>query len=182
MSTAKLRQSQAGFGLIEAMVSFLIILIGLISILALLSKAVATTVESKDLTIANQLAREAIEGVFAARLLGAIRFDDIENVSRGGIFLDGFQPILRPGRRGIVNTQDVLDNPVPVQYTDPGKDNIYGTADDKIIDMTMFRRETRITTLEPSLKQLIVTVRFSPLGFGSPVTVTLTTLITPISS
>lgn len=127
------------------------------------------------------MAREGIEGVFAARILGTIRFEDIENVSARGMFLDGFQPIRRPGPNGIVNTRDDLIDPRPVRYIDPGRDNVYGTADDKVIDLSMFQRETRITDLEPTLKQITVNVRFYPLGSGSPVTVTLSTMITPIN-
>jgi hypothetical protein len=90
-------------------------------------------------------ARESLEAVYSARNDATIGFAGIQNVSNGGIFLDGFQPLFLAGANGIVGTQGqsgVLDRQIL-----PGPDGILGTADDEIIPLINFQRQILITPL-----------------------------------
>jgi hypothetical protein len=56
--------------------------------------------------IVAQKATEAVESVFAARDSKRLIWSQINNVSNGGVFLDGPQPLYKQGNDGIVNTAD----------------------------------------------------------------------------
>jgi prepilin-type N-terminal cleavage/methylation domain-containing protein len=167
-----------GFSLVELMGAMVVLLVGLLALASFLASGAALGMQSKDLSIANQLAKETMESVFAARIVGTLNFDSVQNVSRGGVFLDGPQDIRELGRDGLPNTAD--DGP-PLQYIDPGKDNTYGTDDDKVITFERFRREISITNEDPSglLRRITVKVRFTFKGITSEAT--LSSLMSPIN-
>jgi type II secretory pathway pseudopilin PulG len=162
----QLRIRQGGFSLIETMIAGLILVIGLVALAGLFG-------QSREDLIAKQKAREALEGVYSARNDATVGFDGIQNTSaKGGIFLDGFQPMFLAGPNGIVGTlgqSTVLDRQIL-----PGKDGIMKTADDEIIPLNNFQRQILITPLidstgniSPDIRQISVTVQVTSPGRGA---------------
>ena len=78
---------------------------------------------STPMLIAREKAREAIESVHAARDTGEFAWTTILNVADGGVFLNGAQPVRRPGIDGLVNTAD--DGAIETMNK-PGADGILG--------------------------------------------------------
>ena len=96
---------ERGFTLLEVMISILVLTIGLISMLAVFSLAMASTQTAQDDMIAKQEAAEAIESVFTARNTSQISWSQIQNVPNG-VFISGFQPIGWQGADGLDGTAD----------------------------------------------------------------------------
>jgi len=162
----------------ELMIAMSVLLFGLLAISGLLGTAVITAVHAKEQSVANQLAREAIESVYTARLMGTLDFNSIRNVSGGGIFLDGYQPINQAGADGLANTADD-QSAGPLTYTDPGKDGIYNTADDMTVKFENFERELLITDVNAALRKITVNVRYK---LNSQTTVlTMTTILSNLN-
>ena len=69
---------ERGFTLLEVMISILVLTIGLISMLAVFSLAMASTQTAQDDMIAKQEAAEAIESVFTARNTSQISWSRTE--------------------------------------------------------------------------------------------------------
>src|ERR1700716_2029695 len=142
-SNSQTRLKQAGFGLIEAMLASVILVVGLAGLAGLFGQSLTFLQYTREDLIAKQKAREALEAVYSARNDASVGFAGIQNVSNGGIFLDGFQPLFLAGANGIVGTQGqsgILDRQVL-----PGPDGIMGTADDEILPLSNFQRQIQIT-------------------------------------
>jgi type II secretory pathway pseudopilin PulG len=162
--TTRVRSRQVGFGLIEAMVAGIILIVGLAALAGLFAQSLNNLQYTREDLIAKQKAREALEGVYTARNDSTIGFAGIQNVSNGGIFLNGFQPLFLPGPNGIVGTAGqsaILDRQVL-----PGPDGIIGTADDIILPLNNFQRQILIQPLfdangniSPDIRQITVTVQ-----------------------
>ena len=141
----QLQSLQNGFGLLEAVIAAVILVVGLVSLAGLFGHSLTFLQYTREDLIAKQKAREALEAVYTARNDATIGFVGIQNVSNGGIFLDGFQPLFLAGPNGIVGTQGqsgILDRQVL-----PGRDGILGTADDEIIPLGNFQRQIQFTPL-----------------------------------
>jgi type II secretory pathway pseudopilin PulG len=169
------RKRELGFGLIEVMVSILILTIGLVSMLAVFSLAMAATQTAQDDMVAKQEAREALESIFTARNTSQINWDSIQNsATPPGIFLGGFNPILAPGPDGLVGTADDVPDPDPSCpgpsqcLKMPGPDGKLGTADDIYMPLNNFDRQIDIQPLNDNtgnqyagLRQVTVTIRYT---------------------
>jgi hypothetical protein len=163
------RVLQTGFGLLEAVISAVVLVIGLVGLAGLFSQSLASLQNTREDLIAKQKARESLEAVYSARNDATIGFAGIQNVSNGGIFLDGFQPLFLAGTNGIVGTtgeSGILDRQIL-----PGPDGIVGTADDIIIPLVNFQRQIQITPLidstgnvSPDIRQISVTVQVASPG------------------
>jgi len=158
---------ESGFGLLEVIIATVILSVGLLSLLALFATAVASTQSSQEDEIAHQLAADAMENIFTARDTAQIPFAQVKNVGNGGIFLDGFQPIMQAGADGLSGTLDDMTASPPIML--PGPDGILGTSDDVAYSLTNFTRQIQITdvmtpppnpVVNPFLRQLTVTVRY----------------------
>ena len=162
------RGKQQGFTLLETMVALCVLGIGLIALAAMLAGSMAYMNSSQADFIAQQKASEAIESIFTARDTQAVTYAQIQNVSTGGIFLDGPENLIDPGADGVVDTAD--DNAaLPDTIIKPGPDGILGTADDVAMSLGNFTRQIQINTvleadgvtIDPNLKQIVVTVSYS---------------------
>lgn len=158
-----------GFSLIEVMFAVVILSVGLMALLAVFAQAVSATKFSREDQIAKQKAREAIEGVYAARNDTSIAFSDIQNVSNSGIFNDGFRPLYLPGPNGIVNTAQ--DTTTLDRMVLPGPDGKLGTGDDVTVPLVNFQRQILITSVtnadgstNPDLRHITVTLRVTSPG------------------
>lgn len=160
---------EAGFTLIEVMISMVVLTVGLVSLLGVFGMAMATTQTAQQDLIAKQLASEAMESIFTARNTSQLQWSDVQNTSQGGIFLDSpqFQPIYNPGADGMTGTDDDAASGAKVLVS-PGKDGIVGTSDDVQLPLTNFQRSIQITPVLDStnnaltdLRNLTITVQYS---------------------
>src|ERR1700738_4964264 len=163
-SNSQTRLTQAGFGLIEAMLASVILVVGLAGLAGLFGQSLTFLVYTREDLIAKQKAREALESVYSARNDASVGFAGIQNINFGGIFLNGFQPLFLAGPNGIVGTVGqsvILDRQILA-----GPDGILGTADDIIIPLSNFQRQILIQPLidstgnvSPDIRQISVTVQ-----------------------
>jgi hypothetical protein len=170
--TTRVRSRQIGFGLIEAMIAGIILIVGLAALAGLFAHSLTHLQYTREDLIAKQKAREALEAVYTARNDSTIGFAGIQNANNGGIFLNGFQPLFLAGPNGIVGTAgqtSILDRQVL-----PGPDGIIGTADDVILPLNNFQRQILIQPLfdangniNPDIRQIAVTVQVSSLQRGT---------------
>src|SRR5271155_3339547 len=94
----------AGFTLIEAMLSIVVLSIGVLSMLAVYAQGIFLASLSQYDYVAEKKAEQAVEAIFTARDIKQLTWSSIQNVSGNGVFLDGAQPILVPGTDGLVGT------------------------------------------------------------------------------
>ena len=140
---------QTGFTLIECMISMVILTIGALGLLSVFGVAVKATAASQGDLIARQLASETIESIYTARNTAEISWSQIQNVSNGGIFIDGLKPVKCAGPDGILDTADdaacleasgvTCPNGGVKCLTEPGADGLMGTADDVILSLTQLQ-------------------------------------------
>jgi hypothetical protein len=163
-TTRTFRTRQDGFGLLEALFAALIMVFGMVALAGLFGQSLNFLQYTREDLIAKQKAREALEGAYSARNDATVGFAGIQNVSNGGIFLDGFQPLFLAGPNGIVGTvgqSAILDRQIL-----PGPDGIIGTADDVILPLNNFQRQILILPMvdatgnvSPDIRQISVTVQ-----------------------
>ena len=168
----KIPGTQGGFGLLETMIAALVLVVGLIGLAGLFGYSLNSLQYSREDLIAKQKAREALEAVYTARNDATVGFAGIQNVSNGGIFLDGLQPLFLAGPDGIVGTlgqTGILDRQIL-----PGPDGILGTADDVILPLNNLRRQISIQpvtdangNVSPDIRQITVTVQVTSPGRGT---------------
>ena len=157
------------------MIAIAIMGIGIVTLLAAFGTAVGATQNAQENLIARQKALEAMESIYTARNTQQITFSQIGNIASGGIFTNGATQLLAAGPDGLVNTADDLNFPAtgvcpagPECVTLPGPDGILGTADDKPLSLANFTRQIQINpvleadgvTIDPNLKQIVVTVSY----------------------
>jgi len=135
-----------GFSLLEVLIAMSVLTIGLLALLGLFSIAVGAVQHAQEDLIAKQKAREVLEGIYTARNDASIGWGQIQNVSAGGIFEDGFQDMQTAGPDGIVGT---------------GDDGIVETING--VPLTNFQRKIEIGPVpgnsDPNLRQVTVTIR-----------------------
>ena len=148
---------QSGFTLVETMISITILGCGLLALASAFAQGMVLMSTSHYHQTAKEKASEAIESVTTSRDTRIITWAQIRNVSQGGIFLNGPQPVRLQGADGLVNTAD--DGAVETT-TIPGPDHILGTGDDITVPLTGFTREIQITDLADNLRQIRVIVRY----------------------
>ena len=182
-----LRKQQDGFTLVETVISMVILTVGSLALLSVFGLAVRATQTSQQDMIARQLASEAIESIYTARNSSEISFSQIQNISNGGIFTDGFTSIKCAGADGIIGTADDASCLTPSGATCPnggirclaeaGNDGVLGTADDTIISLNNYQRQIAITGLSDTngnpiqtLNQVAVTIQYTTPNSSTPKT------------
>jgi prepilin-type N-terminal cleavage/methylation domain-containing protein len=171
---------QSGFTIIETMIAIAIMSIGIVTVIAAFATAVGATNNAQENLIARQKTLEAMESIYTARNAQQLNFNQIANISSGGIFTTGATQLLAAGPDGLVNTADDVSFPAngscpsgPECLVLPGPDGILGTGDDKAMSLANFRRQIQIAsvlesdgiTTNPNLRQITVTVSYT--GGGS---------------
>jgi prepilin-type N-terminal cleavage/methylation domain-containing protein len=151
------QSAESGFTLVETLIAMVILTGGLLALAAAFSQGMVVMSTSHYHQIAEAKAAEAIESVFTSRDTRIITWAQIRNVSAGGVFLDGAQPLRASGADGLVNTAD--DGTLECE-TLPGPDGVLGTGDDVVRQLTAFTREIAIVDLAPNLRQIRVIVRY----------------------
>jgi len=168
MMSTRQPNSERGFSLIEMMIATVVTAIGLLAMIGLFAKSVAVMQYAQEGIVAKQKAREALEGVYAARDDSSLSFTQIDNFANGGIFKDGFQKMMVNTTTGISGTTS--DSTTP--------DSI--VLDGKNVPLSNYQRQILFSPMpaagggnDPNIKQVAVTVRvFSPGGGTRDYTVT----------
>ena len=150
--------NQSGFSLVDTLFGMVILGGGLLALALAFSQAMVFMSTSHYQEIAKEKAQEAMESVTCARDSLVLTWAQIANVSQGGVFLDGAQPLRVPGPDGLVDTAD--DGAVECE-TLPGPDGILGTADDVVLPLTDFSRQIQITNIATNLRQITVTITYT---------------------
>jgi hypothetical protein len=167
-------RTQDGFSLLETAIAIVVLTFGVLALAAILTEGVMHLSTVQYNLIAKEKAAEAIESVFTARDTRALSWAQIQNLSNGGVFLDGPQLMNLPGPDALISTGDenlpsagpdgvagtADDGPGLETIVLPGPDNLLGTADDELRALTDFTREIQISNLGPNLRQLVVIVRY----------------------
>jgi prepilin-type N-terminal cleavage/methylation domain-containing protein len=166
--TVKIKASQchtekrdAGFTLIEVMISMVVLTIGLLALLASLGVALASTQNTQLDAIAREKASEALESIYSARQTGQITFDEIANVSMGGqgIFVSGWGPLKDAGPDGIDGTADDTTS-IPIIVPGPSGVLAGSTPPDVQVNLGAFQRQIAITSVNSNLTQITVSIRY----------------------
>lgn len=142
---------ERGFSLLETIVAMFILTIGLLPLVGLFTMGVQRITSSTPMLMAREKAREAIESVHAARDTGEATWANIQNVSTGGVFLDGEQAIKHPGNDGVVNTAD--DGVVEVPFSEFRREIDINPLNDEVTGQ-----------LNPALREVRVIVRYKVYG------------------
>jgi type II secretory pathway pseudopilin PulG len=150
-------RSQAGFSLLETVFAIGVLSAGALGMAGIFTQGVRQTSTAPSQAVMTAKAAEAIESVFSARDSHLLTWSQLQNVSHGGIFIDGPTPLKTDGPDGVVNTAD--DGPVE-SVALPGPDQLIGTADDVTVTFSNFTREIRIVTLSPDLREITVTITY----------------------
>lgn len=162
------RAAEAGFSLLEVVISMAVLTVGMVSLLGVFGLAMASTQTSQQDMIAKQLANEAYESIMTARNTSQMNWDSIQNVnstncpqtgaSSCGIFLSGLQSMYNAGADGIFGTaDDAASGEETIQ--DPGPDGVFQTADDTFIPLTGYKRQITISPLYDAGGNMISTLR-----------------------
>ncbi len=174
------RRKQSGFTLLEALIAMVVMTVGLLSVIASLTYALAAVQNGEYDLIARQKALEAMESIYTARNSQQIPFGSINNTVNGGIFKSGAQPLLCAGPDGMVGTTDdvgctstagACPNAGAECMVLPGPDGVLGTADDVTMSLANFTRTITISqvllpsgTVNQNLVAVTVTVAYTASG------------------
>lgn len=195
-TATKAWSGERGFSLVEVLFAAVILMVGLLSMAAVFGYAIAATQTVQEDQIAKQKSQELMENIFTARDTQQITFAQIANTPTG-VFVQGFQPLLDTGPDGLAGTGDDLPfnpaltgcpgsiNPGGVECIKlPGPDGQLGTPDDTYMVLGNFQRQIQILnwlnpdgTINPNLKQIIVTLQYTRPGNPQPRTYTVNALV-----
>ena len=156
-------RQDGGFTLMETLVAMTVLTAGLLGLAQVFYLGMLHMSTSSSNLIAREKAREAVESVHTARDTRTITWAQIKNVSAGGVFLDGAQPLNAAGQDGLVNTADDAAAGLEKQR-DPGPDGILGTADDVLTPLVGFTRRIEIQELSPvnpALREVVITISYT---------------------
>jgi prepilin-type N-terminal cleavage/methylation domain-containing protein len=159
MKHKKIFRRQKGFTLLETMIAMAILSFGILSLASIYTQGLKSSNKLQIQYIANQKAQEALETIYTARDTQLLSFAQLNNISAGGVFKDGPQPLLAPGPDGLVGTADDLTTEPDVIITGPGPDGILGTADDTSIPLNPWMTRTiAITPVTTYTNLMMVTI------------------------
>jgi prepilin-type N-terminal cleavage/methylation domain-containing protein len=162
------KASQRGFTLLEAMISTVIVTVGLCAMLAVFALAVSSTQTVQLDLLARQRATEALESIYTARQTAQITWDKIQNSggTGNGIFKPGMLALTDPGPDGL---DDTADDVSAGTITVPGPSGaLTGTTPPDVpIVLSNFKRQVQITDVNnadgstnPNLRQITITIQY----------------------
>jgi prepilin-type N-terminal cleavage/methylation domain-containing protein len=164
------KKKHSGFTLVETVVAMAVLSFGVLALSAIYTQGLKASAQTQIQFIAQQKAQEALETLFTARDTKLLTWPQIANVSQGGVFKDGPQPLLAPGPDGLLGTaDDDASNPNCI-VVGPGPDNILGTSDDTIINLNPWMTRTIAITPDPNvpnLNDVTITINYSFQGQAS---------------
>jgi type II secretory pathway pseudopilin PulG len=152
------KRKQSGFTLLEAMISILVLSFGVLSLAAIYAQGAYYAAVAQYDYIAEKKAEQAVEAMFTARDIKSLNWTNLQNVSQGGVFVDGASKILVPGPDGLVGTISDLG----------AADEVVITGTTTTIDLNPFMTRTIAISpvlvaggnAEPNLRQITVTINY----------------------
>lgn len=167
MNCGRNRSKQSGFTLIEAVISIAILSFGVLSLAAVYAQGMFFANLAQFDYIAQKKAEEAVEAIFTARDSKTLPWASIQNVSTGGVFLDGPQPMLQPGPDGLIGANTDSGAPHDVIVVGPNASGQIGTSSDQVIDLNPWMTRTiSITQVNeasgpnPNLRLITITITY----------------------
>lgn len=162
MHNRKRIRSTAGFTLIEAAISVVVLAIGVMGLAAMMTDGIAYMSMSQADYIAQQKAEAAVESVFYARDSQLYTWAQIQNVSNGGIFLNAPEALCDPGPDGVIDTADDNVANLDAIYI-PGPSGTLDGADATKQTLSTYTRTIAITAIagETDLRQITVTINYT---------------------
>jgi prepilin-type N-terminal cleavage/methylation domain-containing protein len=160
-------RNKNGFTLVEVMIAMAVMAFGILSLVTVFTQGLVASNQTQVQYIAQQKAQEAMETIFTSRDTRLITWTQLGNISAGGIFKDGAQPLCAPGPDGLFGTSDDDLTTPDVVITAPGPDNIFGTSDDVGTNLNpwMTRTITFVPVANtPNLQSITVTVNWTSEG------------------
>jgi prepilin-type N-terminal cleavage/methylation domain-containing protein len=162
------RQRQRGFTMIEAVISIAILSFGVLTLAAVYAQGIYYASMTQYDYVAEKKAEQAVEAIFTARDNNTLSWTQIQNVSAGGVFVEGPQPMLQPGPDGLVGTAGDAGSPNEVIVIGPNAAGQIGTATDKTVDLNPWMTRTidispvvdTAGNNAPNLRQITVTVHY----------------------
>ena len=151
-------RSHSGFSLLETVFAIGLLSAGALGMAGIFTQGMKQTSSAPSQAILAEKAVEAIESVFSARDSHLLTWAQLQNVSKGGVFIDGPTKLTTDGPDGAVNTAD--DGPVE-SFVLPGPDQTIGTTDDVTVTLTNFTRQIQITALSVDLRSITVTITYT---------------------
>jgi type II secretory pathway pseudopilin PulG len=152
------KRQQSGFTLLEAMISILVLSFGVLSLAAIYAQGAYYAAAAQYDYIAEKKAEQAVEAMFTARDIKSLAWVNIQNVSTGGVFVDGPSRILVPGTDGLVGTITDIGSADELVITGPGT----------TIDLNPFMTRTIAISpvvvagiTEQNLRQITVTINYT---------------------
>jgi len=151
------KRTQSGFTLLEAMISILVLSFGVLSLAAIYSQGAYYAAMAQFDYIAEKKAEQAVEAMFTARDTQTLTWANLQNVSTGGVFVDGPSKILLPGSDGLVGTVSDIGS----------ADEVVITGATTSIDLNPFMTRTIAISpvvvagnTEPNLRMITVTITY----------------------
>jgi type II secretory pathway pseudopilin PulG len=159
---------QRGFTMIEALISIMVLSFGVLSLAAVYAQGIYYASLTQYDYIAEKKAEQAVEAIFTARDNNTLTWAQIQNVSSGGVFLAGPQPMLQPGPDGLVGTATDVGSPDEVIVIGPNPTGQIGTATDATVDLNPWMTRTidiepvvdTTGNNEPNLRQITITINY----------------------
>ena len=168
------RRTRNGFTLLECVIAMAVLSFGILSLVSFFTQGLQNASQAQLQFIAQQKVRQAMETVFTARNTRVLTFAQIQNVSHGGVFLDGPQSLCDPGPDGLYGTSDDNCAITDSIIVGPGPDNIFGTSDDQAVPLSPWMTRTILITPDPiipDLNHVTVTINWTYSGRTNSLTV-----------
>ncbi len=163
-------RTQRGFTFIEVLIALCVLTFGVLSLVSVFTQGLRASYQTQLQYIAQQKAQESLETIFTARDTKLLAWAQINNVSKGGVFKDGPQPLCSSGPDGLFGTDDDITTQPDVITIGPGPDGAFGTADDVVINLNPWMTRT-IAIIPapntPNLNQITITINWTFQGQSS---------------
>jgi type II secretory pathway pseudopilin PulG len=158
---SKVVRKQSGFTLLEAMISIVVLSFGVLSLAAVYSQGILYASFAQYDYIAEKKAEQAVEAIFTARDIKSLNWSNLQNVSQGGVFVDGPSRILLPGTDGLVGTQADVGSPDEVVITGQGTTLDLNPWMTRTIAISPVNIGGNPLTPEPNLRKITVTMQYT---------------------
>ncbi len=157
----KAARRQSGFTLLEAMISILILSFGVLSLAAVYCQGILYASFAQYDYIAEKKAEQAVEAIFTARDIKSLSWTNLQNVSQGGVFVDGPSRILLPGADGLVGTVNDVGSPDEVVITGTTTTLDLNPWMTRTIAISPVNIGGNPATPEANLRQITVTMQYT---------------------
>jgi hypothetical protein len=162
LNAPRRRAGEEGFSLLETLTALSLLAVGLLSLAAVFTTALARMTNATWDVIAKEKASGTIENILAARDAGRLPWEKMNNIGTGdGVFETGAKVLVEAGPDRLNGTADDLKTVETIIR--PGPNGNLGDGDDEVVPLARFTREIVIKPVPPSetLREIRVIIRYS---------------------